>query len=61
LKSFPKDEELFKKALDITKKEEAMKNFLLYFYSRISLHKVWQRIIILGMWNGPLKILPFAG
>ena len=31
------------------------------YYPRISLHKVWQRIIILGMWNGPLKILPFAG
>ena len=32
-----------------------------YLLPSISLHKVWQRIIILGIWNGPLKMLPFAG
>lgn len=31
-----------------------------YFFPRISLQSINERIIIRGIWNGPLKILPLA-
>ena len=32
-----------------------------YSSVRISLHKVYPFVIILGIWKGPLKRLPLAG
>ena len=31
-----------------------------YYFARISLQSINERIIIRGIWNGPLKILPLA-